>query len=336
MGKANEKNIQWEIDRRLAERYAVREVLAQSSTCCLYRVRDVFRESTYLAAGPGAKLAAREGGLEWFEEYCKKMQEVPAHPNVLTPKRLDHEGSVPFLLLPDAEGQFWDQAIKQGQLTELSEMLDVATQVARGVAWLHRHDTCHYNLKPANVIVCRLGFAKVWKYGQARARTRAYASPEQLNRDRELGPPTDVWSWGLCVLCMFQGAASWYAGDEAPEALSTYVENGPLRRGLPQMPDQLVELLRQAFQRNPDRRPGEMTEIVGELEGLSNSLKTDYEEPVTLEPADTGEEPPADEPAEADSAQAEQRDEGGGEQRRAFRDPRGQKSDTGHWRLHQQ
>jgi len=252
----------------LADRYEIEDVIKPSATCCLYRVRDVFRGSSHLVLGPGPRPCAQEGGLLWFDQYCQQALQVPAHPNVLTPKRMDRDGKIAFLLMPDFEGTFWDDAIRNGELRELSAMLGVATQVARGLAWLHRQGTVHRNVKPANVVLCDSGFAKVWKYGESGAKTRAYASPEQI-ADQALTPATDIWSWGVSVLHMFCGKVTWPSGHLAAAILERYLRKGPAVEGLPLMPGALAEVLADCFRRDPEQRPADMREVVTALESIT-------------------------------------------------------------------
>lgn len=323
----------WEAGDRLADRFEIQETLRRSSTCCLYRAKDNFRGGGYLVLGPGTKLVDKPTGLDWFERYCDRMLDMPPHPNLLTPRQIDQHHEITFLVLPDAEGIFWDEGIQNGVLTELSQMLDVAGQVARGVAWLHRHGQTHHNLKPANVILCDYGFAKLWKYGQAGARTRAYASPEQITGDRMLTPATDAWSWALCVLEMFNGRPNWQRGDDGREALESYLERGSRRNDLPPMPDALAELLEHCLKVEPEERPADMKEVVSALESVS-AAPEQAPEPTEEESAEVQTEADAEAQAEAESSGEDEGAESE-DSRRRFSEPRRRRSDTGHWRLHQ-
>jgi serine/threonine protein kinase len=258
----------WSHGTLLADRYEIEDVVKVSGTCCLYRARDVFRGTNHLIAGPGHRPCEQEGGLTWFDEYCQKAVIIPAHPNVLTPKRVDHHRKIAFLLMPNFEGEFWDAAIKESHLRELPAMLSVATQTAHGLAWLHRQGCIHYNVKPANVVICDSGFSKVWKYGETGASTRAYASPEQIAGET-LTPATDTWSWGVSVLHMFVGNVTWPVGLLAGAILERYARNGPAVQGLPLMPSPLADLLVKCFQTDPGERPADMEEVVTAMEDMS-------------------------------------------------------------------
>jgi serine/threonine protein kinase len=260
----------WEPGTLLADRYQIEGVVKPSATCCLYRARDVFRATSHLIVGPGRAACMQEGGLTWFEQYCQKAVSIPAHPNVLTPKRVDHHRTIAFLLMPDFEGKFWDAAIREGDLRDNPAMLSVATQCARGLAWLHRQGCIHYNVKPANVVLCDSGFTKVWKYGESGASTRAYASPEQVD-GKELTPATDIWSWGVSVLHMFVGKVTWPSGHVAASILERYVRGGPAVQGIAPMPGPLTELLTRCFSSDPAGRPSDMKEVVNVLESITGA-----------------------------------------------------------------
>jgi len=173
--------------------------------------------------------------------------------------------------MEDVEGRCWDSVIFDGSLGDLPSMLDVALQVASGVAWLHAHGVIHYNLKPANVWISNAGVAKVWKYGEADAKTRVYASPEQLAHQQPLTQATDVWSWAVSVLHMFVGRAVWDRGPAATGVLRRYMQNGPAVKGLPLMPGSLAGLLARSLRRDPEQRTITMDELAEKLGGLRGS-----------------------------------------------------------------
>src|SRR5262249_17474662 len=74
-----------------------------------------------------------------------------------------------------------------------------------------------------------------------------------------------LWSWGVSVLEMFTGAATWSAGALAAEVLKTYLEQEAGEKWLPRMPGALAELLRRCFQRKAEARPADMLEVVAVL-----------------------------------------------------------------------
>jgi serine/threonine protein kinase len=184
---------------------------------------------------------------------------------------MTHDGELPFLIMENAEGVWWDAAIDQGGLVELPRMLDVAWQVAEGLAWLHSQGQIHYNVKPANVLISHSGLVKVLKYGELEAKTRAFASPEQIAGDLPLTKATDIWSWAVSVLYMFVGKAAWPSGRKGPAALRRYMQDGPARPGMALMPGTLAELLSKCFRFDPEERVIGMDEIAEALKEIHAS-----------------------------------------------------------------
>lgn len=76
--------------------------------------------------------------------------------------------------------------------------------------------------------------------------TLEYASPERL-RGEPITSKTDTWSWGVCLLEMFSGKATWPSGDLAHEVLGDVAEIGPAVAGVPPMPPGVRDVLATCF-----------------------------------------------------------------------------------------
>lgn len=258
-----------QVEQVLSDRYKVEADVRHSVTCHLFRVLDVFRNVRHLILCPSPRTLQDEAAMDWFVQFCRNALSVPHHPNLLTCRRMDYDHHVPYLVMDDVEGTFWDKMIKKGELSDLSTMLNVAIQVGRGLEWLHENGRIHANMKPANVMIeDRDGMARVLKYGETDAFTRAYASPEQVAGERPLTAATDVWCWGVSVLHMFAGIVNWSLGAKAPKALRRYLRHGPAIPSLALMPVPVVQLLESCFRTRPGDRPGTMADVVEEMEEI--------------------------------------------------------------------
>jgi serine/threonine protein kinase/lipopolysaccharide biosynthesis regulator YciM len=94
--------------------------------------------------------------------------------------------------------------------------------------------------------------------------TPAYCSPEQLS-GRKLDRSTDVWSWGVSVMEMFQGGVTWQSGSVAAEALKAFLEHNGEEESIPAMPNNVAELLNSCFLEDPAHRWKSMEVIVEKL-----------------------------------------------------------------------
>jgi WD40 repeat protein len=154
----------------------------------------------------------------------------------------------------------------------------------------------HQDIKPANLLLTSDGAVKIADFGiattQAMAEilssmveprqvaegltlqvsgsgwmTPAYCSPEQANRET-LTRRSDIWSWALSVLEMFQGERTWSYGTVAAQVLEYYLEVGAEDSQLPQMPRLVGELLQECFRHNPDQRPHDLLTVARELQAI--------------------------------------------------------------------
>jgi serine/threonine protein kinase len=139
------------------------------------------------------------------------------HPNVCTIHEIGEtdDGRL-FLAMARYAGETLKQKIARGPLP-LDEALDIARQIAEGLAEAHKKEIVHRDLKPANIFVTDSGLVKILDFGLAKLAgqtkvtrtgttlgTVAYMSPEQA-RGQETDARTDLWSLGAVLYEMVVG-----------------------------------------------------------------------------------------------------------------------------------
>lgn len=89
------------------------------------------------------------------------------HPNVVTVYAAGEFDGVPFIAMEYVEGRELSKLLGSGGLdTELA--LDIAGQVAEGLAAAHDQGIVHRDIKPANVLICPDGRVKILDFGLAK------------------------------------------------------------------------------------------------------------------------------------------------------------------------
>jgi len=149
------------------------------------------------------------------------------HPNIVTVFDVSVDGDSPYIASELIDGKPLRDELRRGRIP-LKRALDLATQIADGLAAAHDAGIVHRDLKPENIMVTRSGRAKILDFGLTRigvdARARAamlpggatetedglrsgtipYMSPEQA-----LGTATDFhsdqFSFGLVLYEMLAG-----------------------------------------------------------------------------------------------------------------------------------
>jgi serine/threonine-protein kinase len=145
-------------------------------------------------------------------------------------RRLDHPYVLRFLRLPDDKRRSYvvteyvpgrtlaEHLHEWGPLSE-AEALTIASRVCEAVAHIHRRGFVHYDLKPANVMLCPDGTIRLLDLGLAHAVVRSrftlvgappaiasagYAAPEQVRRRRGR-TSVDVYGVGALLFEMLTG-----------------------------------------------------------------------------------------------------------------------------------
>ncbi|HEX8961004.1 MAG TPA: serine/threonine-protein kinase, partial [Geobacteraceae bacterium] len=131
------------------------------------------------------------------------------HPNVTTIHEIqDHEGAL-FLAMEFVEGETLKKLLAHGEPLSLSRVLDIATQVAGGLACAHERGIVHRDVKSDNIMLTPKGQVKIMDFGLAQLKgatkltqagstlgTAAYMSPEQACGE-EVDARSDIFSFGV-------------------------------------------------------------------------------------------------------------------------------------------
>lgn len=95
-------------------------------------------------------------------------------PHVCTVHAVDEEDGLPVIVMEYLQGQPLSQAIEAG--LPRATALQLAAQIASGLAAAHARDVVHGDLKPTNIIVTEDGTAKILDFGLARSQQAAMAA----------------------------------------------------------------------------------------------------------------------------------------------------------------
>jgi serine/threonine protein kinase len=287
----------WQVGDVILDLYEVAEIYESGGMGLVYRVHHRGWNVDLALKCPRAHFFQTEAHKQHFERECETWVKLGLHPHTVSCYYVRRVAGTPSVFAEYLDGGSLADWIedgtlyKGGQVAALARVLDIAIQFAWGLDYAHQQGLVHQDIKPANLLLLPDGTAKVSDFGLAQARmvaeglaepggaaksvmvpgvglmTIEYRSPEQA-AGTPLTRKTDIWSWGVAVLELFMGGRTWLVGEAAPEALESYLAEGPPDPGIPAMPVGMAELLRQCFQENPADRPANIAEVAAALEEL--------------------------------------------------------------------
>jgi eukaryotic-like serine/threonine-protein kinase len=233
------------------------------------------------------------------------------HPNIVTTFDFGEEGDLAYLAMELLEGTDLRTRLKKGPLPTV-EAVDIAVQVADGLAFAHERGVVHRDIKPANIMLLERGGAKIMDFGIARMRsddfktstgmvlgTPRFMSPEQIT-GAALDQRSDLFSLGVVLYEMLTGQML-FAGADSPQIAHNVnnLEHEPPSRRNPQVTSLLDFVVARALKKDPAVRHQDAYELatdlrtcLAELQGRAPTV-TKRDTTKTVKLAKKGGQPPA-------------------------------------------
>jgi serine/threonine protein kinase len=202
------------------------------------------------------------------------------HPNLVAMLDRGSSDNDDYLVFEFVDGRSLKELIREGHISIEAFGLIVG-QVAEGLASAHAQGIVHRDVKPQNILIDRLGHAKVSDFGIATGPdwtrvTRAgavigsarYMSPEQI-RSKPVDARSDIYSLGIVMYEMLTGHTP-FDGNNMPEIARQHLQATPppMTDARTRMPPGLEAMVMRCLEKDPDDRFESMEELIGGLVAL--------------------------------------------------------------------
>lgn len=205
-----------------------------------------------------------------------------AHPNIVNVYDAGDDNGVCFIVMELVEGITLKEYIEKKGRLAVREATSIAIQVSMGLEAAHHNNIVHRDVKPQNIIISTDGKVKVTDFGIARAASSNtissnvmgsvhYSSPEQA-RGGYSDYKSDIYSLGITMYEMLTGHVP-FDGDTTVAIAIKHLqeEMQSPRKYVPELPKSIVQIIYKCTQKSPDRRYGDMAELIRDLkESLVN------------------------------------------------------------------
>jgi predicted ATPase len=231
--------------------------------------------------------------LQRFEQEARSASALN-HPNIVTIYELGRDGTSPYIAMELVEGKTLRELVVSS-LLPIRKAIEIAVQVAEGLAKAHDAGITHRDLKPENLMVSHEGFVKILDFGLAKLAspkggrsdlctttsltasglvlgTVGYMSPEQAE-GRQSDFRSDQFSFGLVLYEIVTGKRA-FRRSTAAETMVAILREQPEPMGSlnPEAPPPLCWVVERCLAKEPEKRYFSTGDLARDLAAIRDRL----------------------------------------------------------------
>lgn len=210
-----------------------------------------------------------------------------SHPNIVTIHDLGETHGTAYIAMELLEGKELQNLLDSEKHLSVDEALNIAIQIAAGLAFAHEHGIVHRDIKPSNIMVLKGLRVKIADFGIARMPSSLmltqtgivvgsplYMAPEQIKQGKP-DARSDIFSLGVLLYQMLTWKMP-FKGDSAHTVMYKIVQEEPpkpstLNDGVT---EQLDAIVAKCLAKNPDDRYQNANELGKDLLFCYKSTRT--------------------------------------------------------------
>lgn len=185
------------------------------------------------------------------------------------------------------EGETLQVRIRRLKKLPWQDVINIGIEICSALKHAHDIGVTHRDLKPANLIFTSDGNVKLVDFGIPKVfgdhgdQTQAgsilgtpdYMAPEQAS-GQPITPRTDIYSLGSVMYACLVGRAP-FKGKNSTEVIDAVRRDRPIPLELvdPELPAELVELVHQMLEKEPDKRPPTALSVMNRLKSMRAGLQ---------------------------------------------------------------
>jgi Tol biopolymer transport system component/predicted Ser/Thr protein kinase len=257
--------------------YTVLERIGEGGMGVVYKGRDTHLDRfVALKVLPQDRLSSEDARRRFIQEA--KSASALNHPNIVTVHDIAVQDGVTFIAMELVPGRTLGEIVPRQGLP-IGRALNLAVQIADGLATAHKAGIIHRDLKPGNIMVSDEGRVKILDFGLAKLIERkiegsdvatksisdvtdrglivgtvGYMSPEQAE-GAALDSRSDIFSFGVLLYEMVTGRRP-FAGDTPLRTMSAILKDTPtpVSEAAPGAPRELERIIDRCLRKDPGRR----------------------------------------------------------------------------------
>ena len=280
--------------------YRIDAALGQGGMGVVYRAQDLKLQRPIALKLLAPQLVQDAERRKRFFQEARAAARI-THPAIAQIYDVDEVEGTIFIAMELVEGSTVRDLIRRRELDLLGSM-DIAIQVAEGLARAHEAGIVHRDIKPANVIVTRDGHAKILDFGLAKLvdpgqpgggdaglsmlstvtqtqigtlmGTAAYMSPEQV-KGLPVDFRSDLFSLGVTLFEM----TTWELPFQRSTMMETlhavaFDETPSIHNVRPNLPLELQQIISRCLRKRPEDRYPDARTLIQDLRALRRDTES--------------------------------------------------------------
>jgi serine/threonine protein kinase/tetratricopeptide (TPR) repeat protein/TolB-like protein len=284
-------------------RYQIAETLGAGGMGDVYRARDLQLGRDVAVKFLPDRFALDPARLARFDREARAASSLN-HPNIVTVHEVGELDGVPYIVMERVDGRTLRELLTDRPMA-LPIVLDIASQIADGLAKAHGAGIVHRDLKPDNLMVNADGYVKILDFGLAKVSpdssdglessastttgtdpvvhdpdtkaggilgTVGYMSPEQA-AGRGADFRSDQFSLGVILYEMLAGRRAFQRASH-PQTLAAIIESEPepVEKYNPGVPAPVRWILGRCLAKRPEDRYAATLDLARELQVVREHL----------------------------------------------------------------
>ena len=287
---------------RLAN-YRILKPIGQGGMGIVFQAEDIALARPVALKVMKPELKADRDSWQRFLREARAMASLK-HENLVTVYNAGEDRDVAYFAMELLEGESLEARMRREPRPSSAEILEIARQVAQGLAFIHDKNMLHRDIKPANIWLEHLGESGRRKHENGKPSTPMFrvkildlglvrpivgdsgltasgiimGTPDYMSPEQASGEPidarTDLFSLGAVLYYLATGRRPFEAPTLSAVLMalasrtptSAHEVNRKIPRGL-------SDLITSLLARHPKQRPASAHEVIDRLEGIASGVE---------------------------------------------------------------
>ncbi|HEY3220694.1 MAG TPA: protein kinase [Gemmatimonadales bacterium] len=275
------------VRQELNEEYEILDELGRGGMAIVFKAKEKQLDREVAIKVLPFSLAFDKEFVERFQREARTSARLE-HPNIIPIYRVGKSGRIIYFVMKFLRGKPLSNILATRGSLPPAEIKRILAEVGRALAYAHKKEIVHRDIKPDNIMFDEHGHAVVTDFGIAKAAsggkltgtgmsigTPHYMSPEQA-KAQALDGRSDIYSLGVVAYQCLTGVVPFDGEDSFSIGYKHIMEEIPMPALENPEKRQLFEIVRKMMAKTPAQRFQNADELVNVLEsGRSVSFTTD-------------------------------------------------------------